>query len=334
MSQLRRDPILGRWVIISSDRTLRPTDFRPRRDFRPPEGFCPFCSGNEYTTPPELLAVRDEGGSANGTGWSLRVVPNKFPALVIEGSLSPTGGDGMFQAMNGIGAHEVVIETPEHNATLPSMTTEQIRAVLGAFGERVTDLARDKRFVYAMVFKNHGPSAGATLEHPHSQLIALPVLPKQIDEELKASLMHYRQSGQCVYCAMAAEELSSRSRVIIENDHFVAFCPFAPAFSFETWILPKKHHSSYEHSGHLYESLAGILKELLAKMEGALGMPDYNFVLHNAPLRANDLAHYHWHLEIIPRTGEVAGFEWGSGFFINPTPPEEAAAFLRDAAPV
>jgi UDPglucose--hexose-1-phosphate uridylyltransferase len=232
--------------------------------------------------------------------------------------------------MNGIGAHEVIIETPVHNATLPSMSTGQISGVLSAFGERISDLARDDRFVYAMVFKNHGPSAGATLEHPHSQLIALPVLPKQIDEELTASLRHYEQSGHCIYCDIVADEMASGSRVIIENDHFVAFCPFAPPFSFETWILPKDHHSSYERSGNLYDSLAGILQDLLSRLEAALGMPDYNFVLHNAPLRADDLEHYHWHLEIIPRTGEVAGFEWGSGFFINPTSPEEAAAFLRN----
>jgi UDPglucose--hexose-1-phosphate uridylyltransferase len=333
MSQLRRAPILGRWVIISGERTHRPTDFRPRRDFRLPEGFCPFCPGNEYTTPPEVLSYRGEARGGDGGDWSLRVVPNKFPALVIEGDLSPSSCGALNKSMNGIGAHEVIIETPAHGITIPSMENADVSRILQAMTSRISDLSRDERFAYVMAFKNHGPSAGATLEHPHSQLIALPVIPKQIEEEMNGARLHHERTGGCVYCSILGDELAAGSRVVDENEHFAAICPFAPAFSFETWILPKEHASSFERSPGQSESLAALLRSVIGRMERALGRPDYNFVLHNAPLRAPDLDFYHWHLEIIPRTGQVAGFEWGSGFFINPTAPEEAAAFLRDAGP-
>jgi UDPglucose--hexose-1-phosphate uridylyltransferase len=331
MPELRKDPILGRWVIISSERVNRPTDFHRPRGRKPGGGFCPFCAGNEYTTPTEILAYRPEGSAPNSPGWSLRVVPNKYPALQIEGSLDPVGEE-LFLKTDGIGAHEVIIETPEHEQSLSTLSLKEVEALLWAYRSRMVDLEGDSRLQYVLIFKNQGPAAGATLEHSHSQLIALPIVPKHVREEVDGSLSYHRRNGRCVYCDIIAREGELRERVVAENEHFVALCPFASLFPFETWIVPKSHIAHYEHSSAQLPSLAALLRESIRRLNAVLDEPDYNYVIHTSPLRAGDLAHYHWHLELIPKVSQVAGFEWGSGFYINPTPPEEAAASLRNAA--
>ncbi len=331
MPELRKDPILGRWVIISSDRGKRPSDFTLPQDRRREGGFCPFDSGNEYTTPPEILAYRDNGTEANKPGWKLRVVPNKFPALQIEGALDRIG-EGMFDKMNGIGAHEVIIETPDHEATLATMSPKAVEDVLWAYRDRIMDLKRDLRFRYVLIFKNHGITAGATLEHSHSQLIALPIVPKRVREEVDGSMTYYRYKERCIFCDIVRQELDAGLRVVGENSEFVALAPFAPRFPFETWILPKKHDSSFEDaSPKQFVSLATMLQETLRRLDAVLENPAYNYILHTSPFREEDNEYYHWHIEIMPKLTKVAGFEWGSGFFINPTPPEEAARFLREA---
>jgi len=331
MPELRKDPILGRWVIISSERGKRPSDFTLPQERRREGGFCPFDSGNEYTTPPEILAYRDNGTEANKPGWKLRVVPNKFPALQIEGTLDRVG-EGMFDKMNGIGAHEVVIETPNHEATLANMSPKAVEDVLWAYRDRIMDLKRDLRFRYVLIFKNHGIAAGATLEHSHSQLIALPIVPKRVREEVDGALIYYRYKERCIFCDIVHQELAAGIRIVCENSEFVAIAPFAPRFPFETWILPKKHESSFEDaSPKLFVSLATMLQETLRRLDVVLENPAYNYILHTSPFREEDNEHYHWHIEIMPKLTKVAGFEWGSGFFINPTPPEEAARFLREA---
>jgi UDPglucose--hexose-1-phosphate uridylyltransferase len=329
MPELRKDPITGRWVIISSNHGKRPTDFQDQRT-KKRGGFCPFCAGNERTTPREILAYREQGSAPNGPGWRLRVVPNKFPALQIEGDLNKQG-EGLFDKMNGIGAHEVFIENPDHNATLATMPARAVEEVLWAFRERMEDLKKDRRFQYTLIFKNEGLSAGATLEHSHSQLIALPIVPISVQEELDGCRKHYDLKERCIYCDIIRQETQHRTRLVGETQGFVALAPFAPRFPFETWLLPKRHISCYSCSARDdFKDLAGLLQDTLRRIDRALSFPPYNFVIHTSPFKDEINDYYHWHLEIMPKLTNVAGFEWGSGFYINPTPPEEAAKFLRE----
>ena len=335
MPELRKDPIVGRWVIISTDRAKRPTDF-VREGVKTKGGFCPFDYGNEGRTPSEILAYRP---NSNGTsaqkdtpGWTVRVVPNKFPALGIEGNLNKQA-EGMFDKMNGIGAHEVVIETSDHNATLASLPSKRIEDVLWAFRDRILDLKKDRRFKYILIFKNHGEAAGASLEHSHSQLIALPIVPIYVAEELQGSKQYYIYKERCVFCDIIRQEMDSGIRVVAENQDFLTVAPYAPRFPFESWILPKRHESAFENSSsQMFENLAKALKLLLMKADRVLDNPPYNLVVHTSPAQDPTNEYYHWHLEFMPKLTKTAGFEWGTGFYINPTPPEEAAKFLREAS--
>ncbi|MCK5540758.1 MAG: galactose-1-phosphate uridylyltransferase [Deltaproteobacteria bacterium] len=331
MSELRKDPIVDRWVIISRERGKRPSEFSSLKQERK-SGFCPFCPGNEDVVPPEILAYRQPGSQSNDSNWRLRVVPNKFPALHIEGDLVRQG-DGVYDMMNGIGAHEVVIETPDHQATLSTMPIEAVEDVLWAYRDRIRDLAGDERFRYILVFKNHGLAAGATVEHSHSQIIALPIVPKRAKEEVEGAKKFYEYKERCVFCDIIQQEINQGLRMVSENHEFIAICPYAPRFPFETWILPKRHTHDYQaNSKNMIEGLALILSDTLKRLNRVLDAPPYNFILHTAPVNYHDTSnYYHWHMEIIPKLTRVAGFEWGSGFYINPTPPEESAKFLRDA---
>ena len=239
MPELRKDPVVGRWVIISSERSRRPSDFKPE-PARPRTPNCVFCPGNEEKTPPEILAGRPPDSRPNTPGWSYRVVPNKFPALRIEGDLEPSG-EGLFDRMNGVGAHEVVIESPDHDAALAALTVEEVADVLLAFRERMVDLKKDPRFEYVLVFKNHGVAAGASLEHPHSQLIATPVISSQVRGRLHEALRHYDEFGECIFCEVLNEELEEQDRIVMETQHFVALEPFASPSPFNTHIYPRRH---------------------------------------------------------------------------------------------
>lgn len=333
MPELRKDPVVGRWVIIATDRAKRPTDFIRERVQIRGSGFCPFCYGNENKTPPEILAYRPEGSGRDTPGWSVRVVPNKFPALHIEGTLNRQG-EGLYDRMNGLGAHEVIIETPDHQATLASLPPAQTESVLWAYRERILDLRKDPRFKYMLIFKNYGEAAGASLEHTHSQLIALPVVPKRVQEEVSGARDYYAYKERCLFCDVIRQEASTGVRLVAENEEFVALCPFAPRFPFELWIVPKEHRSAFEESTRReFQHLATLLKDMLGRLEAVLDHPAYNYIIHTSPVPDGQNDYYHWHLEIMPKLTKLAGFEWGTGFYINPTPPEEAAKFLREAAP-
>ncbi len=331
MPELRKDPITGRWVIISTDRARRPSDFVRESVQIKGNGFCPFCYGNETKTPPEVLVYGRNGSGANTPGWSVRVVPNKFPALGIEGDLNREG-EGLFDRMNGIGAHEVIVETPDHRSTLATLPNQAVESVLYAYRDRVLDLKKDRRFRYILIFKNHGEAAGASLEHTHSQLIALPIVPKRVLEEVDGAKHYYEAKERCIFCDMIRQEVESSVRMIAENDHCVALAPYAPRFPFETWLLPKQHSSAFElQDGVAYASTAALLRDLLRRIDAVLDHPAYNYVLHSSPLGEETNDHYHWHIEMMPKLTKVAGFEWGTGFYINPSPPEESARFLREA---
>jgi UDPglucose--hexose-1-phosphate uridylyltransferase len=340
MPELRHDPIQRRWIIISTDRARRPTDFTHEKATVDSVSFDPFSPGMEDKTPPEIFAFREKSAEPNKPGWKVRVVPNKFPALKIEGELDREGV-GLYDKMNGVGAHEVIIETPVLGETIATMKEEQLKLVLKAYRERLVDLMRDARFRYILIFKNHGLEAGASLAHSHTQIIATPITPKTVALELESAKAYFHVKERCIFCDLMKQELADGSRIVTADEHFVVYCPYASRFPFEMVLLPRAHaHRFGEISDELIGHLAVTLKETLARLSVALDDPPYNFMLHTAPnttvraRRANyweTLAFdWHWHLEIIPRVTKTAGFEWGTGFYINPVPPENAASFLRE----
>ncbi len=331
MPELRKDPVLGRWIIISKERGKRPTDFVIEDHKKLGGGFCPLCPGNEKTTPAEVLVYGRAGGGANSSNWQLRVVPNKYPALIIEGELDKEG-EGLYDKMNGIGAHEVIIEGPGHEDKFTYLPPDRMLLVFRAYRDRIRDLSNDNRFRYVMVFKNHGRAAGASLEHSHSQLVALPILPRMVVSELEGSLSYYNYKDRCIFCDIIRQEVKQKIRLVCENDEFVTLTPFAPRTPFEMWVMPKRHNSSYiDQDEGTMVALTEIFSESLRRLDKCIPGAPYNFVLHTQPLRSKHLKHYHWHFEIAPKLTSIAGFEWGSGFYINAMPPEDTCIYLREA---
>jgi len=329
MPELRREPIVGRWVVIKTDPALTPGDFEKEDHTPRKQSTCPFCTGKEALTPAEIEAVRPAESKPNTPGWKVRTVPNKFPALKAEGTFEKLGV-GMFDMTTGIGAHEVVVESPDHHSQLADLSVEDVTVVLETYISRAKKLAKDKRFKYICIFKNFGESAGASLEHAHSQIIALPMVPKFVVEELDGARNYFRYRGRCIFCDVIHQEHQDKERIVLENSDYLAFCPFAPRFAFETWIIPKKHAADFTtmSSGEKKE-LAKMLKEILARIKTVLSNPSYNFFLHIAPNDYDSPESYHWHIEIIPKLTRSVGFEWGTGLYIVPTPPRDAARFLR-----
>ncbi len=328
MPELRKDPIIGRWVIISVERGKRPSDFISPSIKRMKGGFCSFCPGNELTTPHEIIGFRphDKNGISD---WTLRVVPNKFPALQIEGDVGRTS-EGFFGKMNGIGAHEVIIENPDHSISLSTMDKKSSEDVLWAYYSRLIDLKKDERFKYVLIFKNEGEAAGASLEHTHSQLIALPIVPKIVQEEIDSSKQYYDFMEKCIFCDVIVTELSLNKRIVYQNTDYIAISPFAPRSPFETWILPTQHESSLRPKNNSFSQLAEVLQITLKRLDKILDVPPYSFVVHTSPFTEEENIYYHWHIEIIPRLTRMAGFEWGSGFYINPTSPEDATRYMNE----
>jgi len=329
MPELRKDPVLSRWVIISTERAKRPHDYKKEPEPKS-GGTCAFCPGNESMTPSEIMAYREEGSQPNDSKWFLRVIPNKFPALKIEGELEREG-EGIYDKMTGVGAHEVIIETTKHDETLSTMSVAQFENVLWAYKQRTEDLKRDDRLRYVMVFKNHGFRAGASLEHSHSQLIALPIIPKTVMEELDGSKDYYHYKERCIFCDVVKQEIRDGVRVVAENTDYIVLCPFAARFPFEMWVMPKQHQSAFEDiKTPDVALLAQLFSDVLKRLRVGMGDPAYNFFLHNSAFTDSNIPYYHWHFEIVPRITRTAGFERGTGFYINPTPPEDSAKFLRD----
>jgi len=330
MSELRRDPIIGRWVIVETEHPNKPEDFEHEpHTWR--GGVCPFCYGNELLTPPEIDSVRDSNTSPNTSGWQVRVVPNKFPALQIEGDLERRGL-GIYDMSNGVGAHEVIIETPYHHKDIPDLLNEEVEKIISMCCRRALDLVKDKRFKYIMVFKNYGPAAGASLEHPHTQLIALPMVPKNVKEEIVGAHNYFEYRERCIFCDIIRQEMQEKERIIVENKYFLSFCPFVSRFPFEIWIIPKKHNSYFCHMlPEEIPALASILKDIISKIKKVFANPAYNFIIHSSPVEGDSgVEYYHWHIEFMPKLTRVAGFEWGTGFYIVSTSPELAAQYLKE----
>jgi len=330
MPELRKDPIVGRWVIIATQRAKRPSDFRPEKDTIVENESCPFCQGNEKLTPPEVDADRPTGTAKDTPGWLTRTVPNKYPALKNLSSLGKKSS-GMFDTMKGVGQHEVIIESTSHDKQLADLSVEEIKRVIDACKRRSLILAKDERFKYVLIFKNYGLAAGASLEHSHTQLISLPVVPLRVSGELEGMKRYFDQKNKCIFCDMIEQEREEKKRQICENDEFYAFCPFASRSPFEICIVPKKHqHSFTDINENQVNSFARILKDILLRMKALLDNPSYNFIIHTSPLNGNTNELCHWHVELMPKLTKIAGFEWGTGFYINSTPPELAAKYLRE----
>lgn len=335
MPELRKNIITREWVVIATDRSKRPDDFRHKEEAAivraQDHSTCPFCPGNEYLTPPEITSYRGDSSSININvpGWGVRVFPNKFPALRVEGQLFRENV-GLYDKMDGLGAHEVIVETPEHGKSLWQLDPPQIEKVIYIARERYLDLKRDVRLKYILIFKNYGRVAGASIEHSHCQLIATPVIPQQAWSELRGAEQYYEYRENCVYCDILKQESNSSNRTVVESNSFITIEPFASKYPFETWIIPKQHNCCFTYmTKEEVTDFAKILKETLSRLALCLNDPPYNFTFVNAPVEEENILHFHWHLEIIPRLTIAGGFELGTGIYINVTAPEEAARFLR-----
>ncbi len=342
MPELRRDPVVGRWVIIATERARRPDQFGSsveKEELAPGEK-CPFCEGNESMTPPEIYALRKPGTKPDSPGWEVRVIPYKFPLLNPEGDLN-RHGHGMYDIMDAIGAHEIIVETPDHIITgVPP--NESIARVFKVMIDRISDLEKDQRIKYVLVVKNHGRSAGGGhLKHQRVQIIGTPVNLKRVKGELEGAKRYYDYKERCLFCDIIKQEMEAKKRVIMETKHFVALMPFASRFPFETWFLPKEHSCDFYKTPQDRASDFGeIVGQTFAKLRKVIGDFPYNIVLHTAPFRRaagrrgywDTIEYdYHWHFEVLPILTRVAGFEWGSGFYINPLPPEDACKSVREA---
>ena len=330
MPTLRQDPTTKEWVIFATERAKRPDEFIRRTSSLKKEtqvSSCPFCPGNEALTPPDILRL-PEGAKQK---WSVRVVPNKFAALVPGKGSKQRRIGRIYREMEGIGTHEIIIETPEHAQTLALMAKDRVLDVLKAYKQRYQSLREDPLIKLILIFKNHGESAGTSLEHPHSQLIATPVVPRDIQQKYEVATAYYDDTGKCIYCEVVREEIELKERIVLETDSFVVFHPFASKFPFETWITPKRHEPSFGNvPDEDLKELAQVLKSALSGLFTALEDPDYNYVIHSAPVEDEQKGYYLWHIQIIPRLTKIAGFELGSGMAINTALPEETAKFIRE----
>lgn len=329
MPEFRKDPIVNRWVIIAPERARRPQNNRVER-LVAPAGPCAFCAGNEAMTPPEAAAYPSTKGVSR---WSIRIIPNKYPAA-IDTSVDITQSDELYRQRSAIGLHEVIVEAPEHLTEMVQLSEERFAEVIYAYRDRMAALQRDKRWQYVLIYKNQGAQAGATFEHIHSQLIALPMVPVQAENDARGARLYYESKGGCIYCAIARREMTDSTRAISEDDGFVVFAPFAARFPYETWIIPKEHNSNFADTPkHAISALARCLRQTLIRLARALHNPPFNYIVHSSPLAGRRNGYYHWHIEILPKVVQVAGFEWGSGLFINPVAPEESARVLRETSP-
>ncbi len=331
MSELRCNLISREWVIIATERAKRPHDFIKTKNKAEPlpnyKNDCPFCPGNEKLTPSETFALREKNS------WKVRAVNNKFGALAQDEPLVRKI-QGLYSSMSGFGIAEVIIENPKHNTCLPLMDIKEIEEVVRVYKIRYTEVEKIKGIESIIIFKNHGPSAGTSLEHPHSQLIATPIVPPQSRSRIEQAVTYFDLTGQCIFCRTLSDELNAKERIIVETENFVSFVPFAALSPFHMWIFPKRHSSSFAdiNEGEIRD-FAKILKETVSRLYYGLDNPDYNYTIRSMPVNENGKEYYHWYLSIIPRVSQPAGFELGSGMFINTALPEESAKFLREVKP-
>jgi len=320
MSELRRDLISGYSVLIAENRAARPQEFA--RPARRSADSCPFCRGQESQTPAAVAAYPHEADTA---AWEVRVVPNKYPA--VETTAVPG------QDPSAVGVHEVIIESPHHVDSFSQVSDRQAELTMRAYRDRLLALRRERRLGHVLVFKNARAEGGASLEHTHSQLLATTTVPPVIQLESARAGEHRALHGSCIFCVLLAEEMAGQ-RAVVQSQNFTAFCPYASRFPYEMWLLPTEHQTAFEDLPATQLAELGVfLRGLLRRLESCLGTPAYNYWLHNPPLRRSRHDDYHWHIEIAPRLSQLAGYELGTGCFINPVAPEYAADRLRSARP-
>ena len=336
MPELRRDPVVGRWVIIATERARRPGSIvDPQENVFDNGADCPFCKDESKI----IYSVRNGHTSHGQPDWRIRVVPNGNPIFKIEESFQRRG-QGLYDVLNGYGAHEVVIETPQHIANMADLSIDQIEQVIETYAARFRDLENDPNLQYVLAYKNYGWAAGSRrIGHARSQIMASPVNLMIVKEKLIGAKRYFEFHDRCIYCDILKQETTSRERLVVETEHFMAVTPFASRFPFEICIIPKKHACDFIHGIKGQETdLAKILKDILLRFKIGLDDPSYNYILHTAPFRRFTQKgrfktieeDYHWHIELIPRLTRAAGFEKGSGFYIFPIPPELTAEFLRE----
>jgi len=328
MPELRQNFFTKEWVIIATERAKRPEELATHRPVQDQPSYvenCPFCPGNEGKTPPEIMRSPGNGGE----GWAVRVIPNKFAALMPD--LQPTRNlQHLRRRVNGFGFHEVIVDSPDHAACIALMPDAHVARILSVFRERYNILSSDHRINHVTIFKNHGADAGASLQHPHSQIIATPVIPSQVRHRLREALRHFDDTGECMFCHMVEQECEDQTRIVLKSELFVAMEVFAAATPFATHIFPLRHMASFgEITAAEISDLARVLRRTLAKIYVGLENPDLNFTVRSAPSDYVRARHFHWYVSVIPRLTRVAGFELGSGMFINTVLPEAAAEFLR-----
>ncbi len=334
MSEVRRDIVTDTWVIIDTENDTIPK--MPKED-KKPIGECPFCEGHENQTPNEIYAVREDGFQMNKTGWRVRVIPNIKPILKIEGDLEKSGV-GVYDMVTGIGANEVIVEAPQHTPNFFELPDSQIQLVLKTYRIRIEDLHKDKRLRYILIFKNHGRAAGAsTIDHPHSDLIALPATPIRVKQKLNGAREYYDYKERCLFCDIIQQEIEMADRLIFQSDKFAVIAPYASRYPFEILIIPKRHSYTYKLIDESeIADLAPVLKKVFNVINDVLEDPPYNLILNDSPnlLPKSDYwktikQDFHWHIEITPRVYRRTGFELGTGFHINRFAPEKAAGIMR-----
>jgi UDPglucose--hexose-1-phosphate uridylyltransferase len=330
MSEMRQDMISKQWVILAPERAKRPDQNHKAAETRPPlprhRADCPFCEGNEAQTPGALLTFPADGP------WQVRVVPNRFAALSHEEECCHVW-TGKFLRVGGYGSADVVVESPRHDLSPGLMRPEQVAQVLEAWRQRYLALMDDPRNSLITIFRNHGPRAGTSLEHPHSQIIVTPVVPPGVRNQIDQAVRSFDTYGTCLFCTMVEEERHDRARIVMETEHFTAFCPFAARSPYEVRIFPRRHACFYGAiAPEELADLAGVLRTLLGRIHRLLDNPDYNLVVRSHPLESRANRHYHWYIVILPKLATPAGFEIGTGIAINTLKPEDAAAQLREAA--
>ena len=336
MSELRQNRITGEWVIIASERASRPEDFHTEAE-KPPipeyKPSCPFCPGNEDMTPPEVLADREDT-SANAPGWQVRVIPNKYPALDPNIDADWFHEGNFFNGVRGFGVHDVIIDHPRHDLSVSSMSPLDVERLFFIYRERYRQLEKNEHILLINIFRNYGHKAGASLEHPHSQVIATPIIPTRIQLRLNMAKEYYQIHGRCITCDMIDRTLKVRERVVLETERYVVFHPFASQSPFETWVVPKRHCASFgEITNNECRELAQVMRDMLYRIHGSLGDPDYNYLIQASPTNTRYRERYHWYAQILPRVVQSVGFELSSGIYICTARPEQTADFLRQVPP-
>lgn len=332
MPQLRQDLITGRWVAVATERARRPDSFsQALKESIAARDVCPFCPGHESMTPPEVLAYRAPGTPPNSGGWWIRVVPNLYAAFRID----PDGQeqrDGRFWQRDAIGACEVLISSPDHRAPTPLLPRRQVEEIVQSYVDRYRHHAGNPVLEHVLILYNHGRPAGASLEHPHSQLYAIGLEPPTFTDEVAGARRFHDANGACVFCRTLDDERRAGTRIVFENEAFVVFTPYAARTPFETWIMPRRHAASFGDLDLSREkpAFAEALQLTLKALYDGLNDPPFNYFIHSAPSKVNAADAYHWHLELIPKLSTAAGFEMGTGMWINVVKPEDSAAFLRE----